>query len=306
MPPLTSVSGWRNNGDHKVMLEIEYAQPSREAEEEGARRPSSSVSSSRLSLYPHPDGTKPRPFMLILPGGGYRHLAWHEGEPVALWMRRLGMHAGVLHYRTEGEIGPGALVADVEDALRWIRGSAKPFRVDPGRVGLAGFSAGGHLAAVSTAAGTVKPDLLLLGYPVITLEEPYAHAGSVERLLGSHPAPEARSAWSADRRWTAEAEAQAAALAADGPDTAAPFRLPPAFVWTTADDASVPVANSLLFAAALSRAHIPFELHVLEQGRHGLGMSGENLHCRQWLGLCESWLKKQGYTDDPLSTHSDR
>ncbi|MNI63967.1 Acetylxylan esterase precursor [compost metagenome] len=142
-------------------------------------------------------------------------------------------------------------------------------------MGLIGFSAGGHLAAITAVTAQAKPDLLLLGYPVITFEEPFAHAGSRRNLLGENPSGANILAHSADRQ------------AGSG--------TPPSFIWATADDASVPVENSLKFAAALSAAGIPFELHIFEEGRHGLGLSAGNTECRQWLRLCETWLDKHRY-----------
>lgn len=230
---------------------------------------------SILSLYPLPV-QEARPFILVLPGGGYHHLAQHEGEPVALWLNSLGIHAGVLKYRTQ-DIEPASLIKDVEDALAWVREAPKNWSVRPGQVGLTGFSAGGHLAAITavTAAPVRKPDLLILGYPVITFEEPFAHMGSRTNMLGSNPAEAEVTAHSADRQVNSDS--------------------PPAFIWTTADDASVPVENSLKFASALSEAGIPFELHIFEEGRHGLGLSAGNAECRQWLQLCEVWLGKHHF-----------
>lgn len=230
---------------------------------------------SILSLYSLPVQEE-RPFILVLPGGGYHHLARHEGEPVAQWLNSLGIHAGVLKYRTQ-DIDPASLIRDVEDALAWVREAPKEWNVRRGQIGLIGFSAGGHLAAITavTAAAARKPNLLLLGYPVITFEEPYAHAGSRLKLLGIQP-PEAD-------------------LIANSADRQVDSATPPAFIWTTANDASVPVENSLKFAAALSGSGIPFELHIFEQGRHGLGLSAGNEDCRQWLQLCSRWLEKHHY-----------
>ncbi|MNC19491.1 Acetylxylan esterase precursor [compost metagenome] len=233
---------------------------------------------SILSLYPLPVQAE-RPFILVLPGGGYHHLAQHEGEPVAQWLNSLGIHAGVLKYRTQN-IDPSSLIKDVEDALAWVREAPKTWNVRTGRIGLTGFSAGGHLAAITavTAAAESKPDLLLLGYPVITFEEPYAHAGSRLHLLGMNPPEASIIAYSADRQVDS--------------------KTPPAFIWATANDASVPVENSLKFAAALSKSGVPFELHIFEEGRHGLGLSAGNEECRQWLQLCAGWLKKHHYVTE--------
>lgn len=232
-----------------------------------------SSGTSLLTLYPISE-VDHRPFILVLPGGGYHHLAQHEGEPVAQWLNSLGIHAGVLKYQT-GSVEPASLIKDVEDALQWVRKTPKDWKVNPEQVGIMGFSAGGHLAAISAITGRVQPDLLLLGYPVITFEEPYAHKGSRQHFLGDSVSDEDIRSFSADQQ--------------------VDNRTPPTFLWTTANDASVPVENSLLLAGALSKAGIPFELHIFEEGRHGLGLSPDNESCLQWLDLCANWLIKHHY-----------
>lgn len=217
---------------------------------------------------------KSRPFVLVLPGGGYEHLAEHEGEPIARWLNSLGIHAGVLHYQV-GDFEFTSLIKDVEDALKWVREAPKEWSVIPDQVGMIGFSAGGHLASIAATTGAVKPNLLLLSYPVISLHSPYTHEGSRDHFLGANPDTDVLNAWSSDQQVT--------------PET------PPTFIWTTADDSVVPVENSLLFAAALSRNKIPFELHVFEEGRHGLGLSDDHTHVRQWLTLAEKWLGRHHY-----------
>ncbi|WP_246021101.1 prolyl oligopeptidase family serine peptidase [Paenibacillus lentus] len=116
---------------------------------------------------------------------------------------------------------------------------------------------------------------LLFLYPVISLHSPHNHKGSRDHFLGANPDTKVVDAWSSDQQVTADT--------------------PPTFIWTTADDSVVPVENSLLFAAALSRNKIPFELHVFEEGRHGLGLSDDHAHVRQWLTLAESWLTQHHY-----------
>ncbi|WP_055109228.1 alpha/beta hydrolase [Paenibacillus ihumii] len=225
------------------------------------------------------DGGKARPFVLVLPGGGYTHLAQHEGEPIARWLNSLGIHAGVLHYQV-GDFEFTDLIKDVEDALQWVREAPKAWNVIPDQVGMIGSSAGGHLASITATTGTVKPNLLLLCYPVISLHDPYTHEGSRRKFLGANPPRETLDAWSSDQRVA--------------PDT------PPTFIWMTADDSVVPVENSLLFAAALSRHKVPFELHIFEEGRHGLGLAGDHAHVRQWLRLAENWLDQHHYVKKGL------
>ncbi|WP_226001927.1 GDSL-type esterase/lipase family protein [Paenibacillus sp. BJ-4] len=228
---------------------------------------------SFLSLYPVAV-QEARPFILVLPGGGYEHLASHEGEPIARWLNDLGIHAGVLEYQV-GDFEIPSLLEDVEHALQWVRQTPKEWAVISEQVGLIGFSAGGHLASIVATTGNEKPNLLLLGYPVISFYDPYTHIGSRTHFLGEQPTQEQLQAYSSDQQVTSQT--------------------PPTFMWTTANDATVPVENSLLFASALSKQGIPFELHIFEEGRHGLGLAEDNRECRQWIDLAEAWLQKNRY-----------
>lgn len=233
--------------------------------------------------------------VIICPGGGYGMRAFHEGEPVALWLNSLGISAFVLSYRVAPYQYPSALL-DAQRALRTVRFHAAEYRVDPERLGILGFSAGGHLAS---AAGVLfdqgnaaaeepleressRPDLLILCYPVISMKEPYVHQGSKENLLGQTPEEQLVNRLSSELQVTAAT--------------------PPTFLWHTSEDASVPVENSLQFAAALSRHEIPFDLHVYTHGRHGLGLAEEQLHTSNWSAACASWLQLQGYARAAIAT----
>jgi acetyl esterase/lipase len=229
----------------------------------------------------HPTGAT----IVVCPGGGYTHLAPHEGAPVAIWLNTLGIHAWVLRYR----LGPAhrhpAMLDDVTRALRVARSRAP----DSNRVGVLGFSAGGHLAASACTLFTEgdpdasdpidrlssRPDLGILLYPVITLTSPFAHAGSRKNLLGENPPSELVEQLSLDRRVTP--------------------RTPPAFLFHTADDPGVPVENSLLYASALRACGVPFELHCFEHGRHGVGLATDDPILGAWPGLCAHWLKARGF-----------
>lgn len=237
------------------------------------------------------ESTQPRPCMLILPGGGYHHLADHEGEPVARWLNTLGIHAAVLEYSTfesltaSGSIsehhlshpliGPDVRLQETESALRLLRQHAGEWRILPEQIGLIGFSAGGHLAALTAVMGRIRPHLLMLSYPVITFRELHAHQGSRLHFLGEQPHPGMISRFSAEQQVDES--------------------VPPAFIWATADDASVPVENSLLFSQALSAHRILHELHIMESGRHGLGLAQEHPYCCQWTELAANWLHRHGY-----------
>ncbi|MCZ8523653.1 MULTISPECIES: alpha/beta hydrolase [Paenibacillus] len=233
------------------------------------------------------EGSEPKAAVIVCPGGGYGRRAEHEGEPVARWLNGLGISAFVVHYRVAPYKHPHPL-SDAQRAIRIVRHRAAQWNVDPSRVGILGFSAGGHLAS---SAGThydagnaespdaverqsCRPDLLVLCYPVITFG-PHTHEGSKLNLLGED-APEALAdLMSSERQVNAET--------------------PPTFLWHTADDGAVPVENALLFASALSRHGVPFELHVYESGRHGLGLAEEHPEAHTWTSLCGTWLKKRGF-----------
>lgn len=233
----------------------------------------------------HPSATAS---VIIFPGGGYGHLARHEGEGLAQFFNLLGLHAFVLHYRlgTKGHRHP----APLEDALHTItllRTNALEWGLDSQRIAVTGASAGGHLAATlltltsadrlpaalkSFSAINARPDLGILSYPVIRMET-NGHAGSRRNLLGDTPDAADLTLLSADRQVTAQT--------------------PACFLWHTVEDASVPVDDSLAFASALRKAGVPFELHLYERGPHGMGIR-EFTHpllndLRHWLTL-RGWL----------------
>lgn len=225
----------------------------------------------------------PRPAVLVLPGGGYARQADHEAEPVAEWLAGLGIHAFVLRYRVAPDRHPAPL-EDAKEAMLQIRLGSHGLAVDPERVGVLGFSAGGHLAAtLSTATATgsgrldvpaAVPDLTVLCYPVVSYTRS-VHQGSVDNLLGSAPSSDVLAELSAERQVTAAT--------------------PPAFVWHTADDDAVHVRHSLGYAGALMDAGVPAELHVFPHGRHGLGLATDEPGPRQWTALCADWLSRAGW-----------
>ncbi|TVR47964.1 MAG: alpha/beta hydrolase [Puniceicoccaceae bacterium] len=234
----------------------------------------------------------PRPAMVICPGGGYGMLAPHEGADYARFLNRHGFSAFVLRYRlgSAGYRHP-CMWRDACRAIRMVRARAAEWGVDSARVAVMGSSAGGHLAAhVATvndggdpsAADPVerfssRPDLAILCYPVIAMAEPFGHTGSRKNLLGDDPDEELAAEVSPDRRVS--------------PET------PPTFLWHTVEDPVVPVRNALAFADALARAEIPFELHLYERGRHGLGLDVpapfEAPH--PWAAAMLRWLSERGW-----------
>jgi acetyl esterase/lipase len=240
----------------------------------------------RLTAVPSRSGAAgDRPAVLVLPGGGYARQADHEAEPVADWLAGLGIHAFVLRYRVAPDRHPAPL-EDAKQAMLHIRGGAHGLAVDRERVGVLGFSAGGHLAAtLSTAVATgsadldvpgAVPDLTVLCYPVVSYTRE-VHQGSVDNLLGGAPPSNVLAELSAEQQVTSET--------------------PPAFLWHTADDAAVPVSHSLGYAGALLSAGVPAELHVFPHGRHGLGLADGEPGPDQWSSLCAGWLGRAGWTD---------
>ena len=229
--------------------------------------------------------------MVICPGGGYAHLAPHEGNDYALWLNQHGIACFVLKYRlgSSGYHHP-AMLNDAARAVRWVRAHAAEFNVDVKRVGIMGSSAGGHLAATllthfdagdthatdAVERQSSRPDLGILCYAVISMGE-FTHKGSHNNLLGTNATPELEKFLSN--------ELQVA------PNT------PPCFLWTTFEDKTVPMENTMLFASALRKNHVPFDLHVYEKGRHGIGLLDKPpfAHPHPWAGDCLFWLKQQSF-----------
>ena len=232
--------------------------------------------------------------VVVCPGGGYGHLADHEGRPVAEWLNSTGVTAFVLKYRLGPRYHHPAMLQDAARAIRTVRARAADWGLDPARVGILGFSAGGHLASTAgthfdagraDAADPVervssRPDVMILIYPVITMREK-THAGSRKNLLGDNPSPELVALLSNEEQVTKES--------------------PPAFLVHTMTDTAVPVENTLMFVSALRRAGVPFELHLYERGPHGfgLGTARENRPAdpvlSTWPARCADWLRLHGF-----------
>jgi acetyl esterase/lipase len=226
--------------------------------------------------------------VVVCPGGGYARLAFDkEGTAVARWLNGLGISAFVLKYRLK-EYGHPAPLRDVLRAIRLVRSKAAEWHVNPGHIGVAGFSAGGHLASSAATlfdapegktgaaldAVSARPDFAILVYPVITLKPPFAHAGSRENLIGKTPAAEMVDHMSTDQQITP--------------------RTPPTFLVHGGTDTAVPVENSILFYSALRRAGVPAELHVFQEGPHGFGLNPGFGPISDWPARCAEWLKVRG------------
>ncbi len=243
-----------------------------------------------IQFYPAPADKATGAAIVVCPGGGYGALAAHEGHDIAVWLNSIGVNAVVLKYRL-GRFGyrHPVMLQDAQRAIRTTRAKAAEWKIDPNRVGIMGFSAGGHLSSTAathfdagnpTASDPIerqssRPDVAILCYPVITLTDPYAHAGSRKNLLGENPPQELIDFLSNEKQVT--------------------DKTPPTFLFHTDDDKAVPVENSLLFAAALRKAKVPYEMHIYETGRHGVGLAKDNPALSTWPKLLENWLRARGF-----------
>jgi acetyl esterase/lipase len=221
---------------------------------------------------PNPTGAA----VLVCPGGGYHTRAPHEAGVVAEWLNTVGITGIVVHYRVKPYKHPQPL-NDLSQAMRITKDHASQWGIDPQKIGVLGFSAGGHLASTLSThfAPDTRPAFSILLYAVITLGEPSAHTGSRNALLQDPNDPAQVDALSNERHVT--------------PDT------PPAFLFHTVADAGVPVENALLYAAALRRNKVPYEMHLYETGRHGVGLAQDDPALATWPTLCANWLRARKY-----------
>ncbi len=218
------------------------------------------------------------PACVVCPGGGYGTRAAHEGEPIALWLNTLGIVAGVVSYRHAPRYRHPVPLTDALRAVKILREKAPECGADPRKIGILGFSAGGHLASSAATLFSTpdeRPDWAVLVYPVIALDGPAAHVGSKNNLLGNKPDPALVKSLSTHTRVTKNT--------------------PPTYLVHTADDPVVPVMNSLLFAQALAEKSVPFGLHVMAHGPHGIALGRPDLpETLTWTGSCAAWLKAIG------------
>ena len=227
--------------------------------------------------------------VIVCPGGGYGGLAMdHEGTQIADWLNGHGISAFILKYRLGPRYRHPAPLQDAQRAIRMVRSRAKEFRIEPNRIGIWGFSAGGHLASTTgthfddgkpdaTEAidrASSRPDFMILAYPVISFVTEYVHVGSRRNLLGEPFEP-----------------AQAELLSNETQVTA---RTPPTFLFHTDADTSVPPENSVLFYLALRKAKVPAEMHIYQNGRHGVGLAPTDPVLATWAGRLQDWLKIRG------------
>ncbi len=235
---------------------------------------------------------KKRPAVLICPGGGYEFTSFREGEHIAIRMNALGFNAFILKYSCKPAVFPAPQM-ELATAVSILRVNAAQWHIDPKRIVVAGFSAGGHLAAslgvfwkkpflleaLGLKAARIRPDALLLCYPVITSGE-FAHRGSFRALLGGKYD---------ELLETVSLEKQVSETT------------PPTFLWHTFEDTSVPVENALLFSSALRKNTVPFELHIYQRGAHGLSAANEETRnaigwgvqkeCQNWIDMAGVWIQ---------------
>ena len=227
--------------------------------------------------------------VIVAPGGGYVNLAMdHEGRQIASWFNAMGVTAFVLKYRLGPKYHHPTELGDAQRAIRLVRSRATDFGVAADRIGMMGFSAGGHLAATagthfdngnSAAADPIeragsRPDFLILAYPVISFDPTIAHAGSVRSLIGENPPAELIQELSNELHVTE--------------------RTPPTFLFHTSNDPAVPVENSIRFYLAVRKMKVPAEMHIFESGPHGVGLDLADPALGQWPGLLNAWLRARG------------
>lgn len=228
--------------------------------------------------------------IIIYPGGGYGIVAaGHEGTDIAKKFNEMGVAAFVVKYRIPNsqtminpEIGP---LQDAQQAIKVVREGAKDYNIDPNRIGIMGFSAGGHLAStagtrfykavvVNVNNTSLRPDFMLLIYPVISFTDSLTHMGSRDNLIGKNPTAEKIKEYSSELQVTGNT--------------------PPAFLVHASDDAAVKPQNSIAFYLALIKNHVDAEMHLYESGGHGFGLYLKNKN-EQWMDRCKNWMENHGW-----------
>ncbi len=260
--------------------------------EHGAPGAKGDAEKDKPKLLAHPAEKATGAAIIICPGGAYGHLAMdHEGSQVADWLNSLGITAFVLDYRHAGKgYQYPAPLDDAQRAIRYVRTHAADWKIDPAKIGIMGFSAGGHLASTTGThfdtgkpdaddpidRASSRPDFLILCYPVVSMTSEFTHKGSRKNLLGDNPDPElARTLSNA---------------------TQVSAKTPPTFIFQTDADTTVPAENSVEFYLALRKAKVPAEMHIYQNGKHGLGLAPTDAVLSTWKDRLADWLKVRGLT----------
>ncbi|MDZ7690361.1 MAG: alpha/beta hydrolase [Balneolaceae bacterium] len=225
--------------------------------------------------------------VVVFPGGGYQNLAMEkEGYKVARWLNELGVAAFVVKYRLGERYNHPSQINDAQRAIRMVRDNASEWGVEKDRLGILGFSAGGHLASTAgtqfsdgdpSASNSIdrqssRPDFMVLIYPVVTMKMDYTHEGSRRNLLGPNPDQQLVDQLSNERQVTEQT--------------------PPTFIVHGTNDSGVPVQNSLQFYRALLQNNVPAEMHLFQDGPHGFGLAPDDSQLSIWTKLCENWMSE--------------
>ena len=243
-----------------------------------------------LTIYMPPNTTGPMTAVVIAPGGGYRNLSMNlEGRAPANYFNTLGIAAFVLKYRLGPRYRHPVELHDAQRAIRTVRARAAEWHIAADRIGIMGFSAGGHLASTASThfdSGEAnapdpierlssRPDFAILCYPVISMTEPWTHQGSKTNLLGENPSPELARSLSNETQVTANT--------------------PPTFIYQTTADTTVPAENAVMYYLALRKAGVPAEMHIFRNGPHGTGLGGSDPALSEWTRLLTNWLRVSGF-----------
>jgi len=242
-----------------------------------------------ITLYPADPARRTGSAFVVLPGGGYGGHAPHEGHPFAEWLSGLGIFAAVLEYRLGPKYHHPCMLNDASRAIRIVRSRAHEWQIDENRIGIMGFSAGGHLTACATVLATPgdssavdpvervssAPNLSIPVYAVLEMEGPYSHEGSRANLLGETPSDELIDLLTPRLHVTSST--------------------PPTLLVTAVDDPAVPIENSLHYALALSAAKVPYQFIAYQNGGHGFGVGAGNPVLSRWLDDAELWLRGYGF-----------
>ncbi|PWB24368.1 alpha/beta hydrolase [Flavobacterium sp. HTF] len=280
IPLWNKIPGELKAADYKEKEEIK----------DGKVQSTSLVTTPTLSVF-LPKEMKPnQTAVIIFPGGGYMHLAIDkEGTKIAEWFNSIGIAAFVLKYRLPNDkimidktIGP---LQDAQESIRIVRQNASKWNIDPNKIGVMGFSAGGHLASTlsthyddkvyeTASKASARPDFSLLIYPVVSMQNEITHKGSQTNLLGDNPSQELIDSFSNEKKVTAQT--------------------PSTFLIHATDDEVVIPENSINYYLALKKNKVTAELHIYEKGGHGFGL-GVNDTSKFWTKQCEEWLKNNGF-----------
>ncbi|MBN2413610.1 alpha/beta hydrolase [candidate division KSB1 bacterium] len=223
--------------------------------------------------------------VVIFPGGGYWNLAMdHEGHQIAGWLNSFGVTGIIVKYRRGTGSEHPVPLTDAQRAIRTVRFRAKNWGIQPDKIGVMGFSAGGHLASTTGThfdpgqtetndpvdSMSCRPDFMILVYPVITMDDEFTHSGSKRNLLGENPDPQLVTLMSNEKQITSDT--------------------PPTFLILSNSDSAVPAENSVLFYISLRKAGVPAEMHIFENGKHGFGLAFDDPYLSEWPKLCQNWL----------------